>query len=498
MNDVNIFVPQESSAAESSSLFAGLSVQDTITPSQTASMATNLLTTSTVSSRPSESTTNISSANTSIFAPQTSASVTSNQPMASVSRVSSNTTYQPTSSSSSSGILQPQLTTSVTSNQSTPAASGPILGATSNHPPSSTPLQPKPATSYNNTNKAYQPPPVASSNTLETKNASAGSTKNPPITEPPPPYPGDHKYAAATARFRTGSQQPTSVQSMKPNLNQKTTGSTMHSNINSGMQSPPTTIPSNFRSDTRQPQSNLLQSAQPVVSPQITSSTGTQLLTQSHTTFGTNMLQPQIIGSTGMQSSAHNPTIGTNVLQPQVAGSTGMQPSAHNPTTLGANILQPQIAGSTRMQPSAHNPTIGTNILQPQQSNMLMSTTQPISTVVMPQMTGTTNVQPSFSNFTQLPTSYPQQIQGAPKQGAANFVDPRAHGSAVLMPQKTSMAPTPSAGTSHGDNFGTMNTASNGLFQQPLITAPPAQQGTGYMNMMSPGANPFSDINNLL
>ena len=174
-----------------------------------------------------------------------------------------------------------------------------------------------------------------------------------------------------------------------------------------------------------------------------------------------------------------------------------MQPSAHN-STIGTNVLQPQVAGSTHMQPSAHNPTMGTNILQPQQPNMLMSTTQPISTVVMPQMTGTTNVQPSFSNFTQLPTSYPQQIQGAPKQGAANFVDPRAHGGAVLMPQKTFMAPTPSAGTSHGGNFGTMNTASNGLFQQPLITAPPAQQGTGYMNMMSPGANPFSDINNLL
>ena len=407
------------------------------------------------------------------------------------------------------------MTTSVTRSQPIAAASGPTLGAASMQPSSSTPLQPKPATSsYNNTSTAYQPPPIANSNTLQPNKAPAVNAKNPPVTEPPPPYPGDEKYAAATARFRTESQQPALIPSVNPNLNQKTTGSTLHSNVNSSVQSVPSTVPSSFRTDTLQPQPSLLQSARPVVNP---GSTGIQPSTHSPTAFGTsmlqpqiagtqpsavnptlgtNILQPQIAGSSGTQPSAINPTMGTNILQPQIGSSTGMQPSAHKP--MGRNILQPQVAGSTGMQPSTHNPiTFGANILQPQQPNVLMSSTQPASTVAMPQATGTANVQPSFNNFTQLPTSHQQQAYGAPVQGAGNFGGPTAKGGTVLVPQKTSVAPTPSTGTSYGGNIGTMNMASNGPFQQPLIAGPPAQQGTSY-NMMSPGANPFSDINDLL
>ena len=415
--------------------------------------------------------------------------------MASVTRVPSNTTYQPISSSSSR-ILQPQVTTSVTRSQPISAASGPTLGAASTQLSSSTPLQPKPATSlYNNTSTAYQPPPVVNSNTLQPNKAPVVNAKNPPVTEPPPPYPGDEKYAAATARFRTASQQPALVPSVKPNLSQRTAGSTLHSNINSSTQSPPSAVPSSFRTDTLQPQPSLLQSAQPAVNPQMSGSTGVQPSTRSPTSFATSMLKPQIAGSTGTQTSSLNPTMGTNILQPQAAGFTGMQPSSHNPN-MGTNILQPQ---NTGMQLSSHNPTsFGANILQPRQPNVLMSTTQPASTVAMPQATGTANIQPSFNNVTQLPMSHPQQMYGAPMQAASNFGNPTAQSGTVLVPQKASMAPTPSAGTSYAGNIGTMNTTSNGLFQQPLIAGPPAQQGTSYGNMMSPGANPFSDINDLL
>lgn len=381
LDGVNIFTPvqpQASSAATGSSLFAGLSVKDTISPTQTTAVSSNLSMASTTLSQLSESTTKVSNLD--------AGTLSYNQPvMASISAPSN-------TSSSSYGILQPQVTTSVMHNQPMP---------------SSIPLQPKPAmSSYSTT---YQPPPIVPSNSsiLQPNKSPAVTTSVPSITEAPPPYPGHEKHSTVTSSFETGTQQLTLMRS------------------------------SHLRTGMLQPQPSVLQPARPVVSPQNA-----------------------------------GPTVNSNM------GSTAVQPPAHNPTVFGANMLQPQ------------------------QPNVLMST-QPASTVMKPQIAGTGNITPSVATSAQLPTSNPLQMQGAhniPMQAPGNVVDPRAHSSTILLPQKTTVTSAP-AGTPYGGNIGTINMAAGTsvLFQQPLIASPPvAETLQGSQYIMSPGANPFSDINDLL
>lgn len=200
--------------------------------------------------------------------------------------------------------------------------------------------------------------------------------------------------------------------------------------------------------------------------------------------YRTETQQPSVqppTNNTGVPSSFR-----TDVLQPQLAQST--QPAV-SPQFTGSAMSSTMSSGGT--QPPAGNPNaFGTSVLQPQQSNILMSA-QPVSTFVRPQ---TSNI---HGNFAQQPVSSPLQMQGSPRMpghNTSNVVDPRAHSSTVLLPQK----PMTSAGMPYGTNTASVGTT--GLFQQPLIAAPPTtqahNQGTSYR--MSSGANPFSDINDLL
>ena len=395
--------PQASSAAAvGSSLFAGLSVKDN---NETKSVPSHLIT----SSRPSENTINVN-VNKGFPLPQPPALVSHNQPMANVSRAPSNAFYQPTSSAS---VMQ---------NQPVSTTSEPILSATvtTAQLPSSALLQPQPS-SYNNSSSSYQPPPIVNSNILQPNTKPVVGANIP--SEAPPPYAGHNQYSAVTSDFRTGTQQATLMPSMNPTINQT---NTMHGITSASVLSTASNIPSHFRTDTLQPQPNMLQSTQPTVKP--------------------------------------SSTVNSNMR------SVSMHQSANNPPAFGTEILQPSVLGST----------------------------QPVA---KPQLIGTGNLLSSVGTSTHMATSSPLHMQGVPTQGTGNTIDPRTHSNTVLLPQKTSMVSTP-AGISYRGDTGTMNAASaatSGLFQQPLIAAPPvAQKSEGTRYRMSPGANPFSDINDLL
>ena len=372
LSDVNVaspVQPQATSTAAGSSLFAGLSVKDNISPTPAASVPSNLTMTSTTSSKPPGSMTNVSNMNTGILLPQ-SASVIQNQPMTSVSRaLSSNTTYQP----STSGILQPQ-----TQSQPISAANVPMLNAMSTHLPNSTMLQPQPMTSYNNTiteptqsGRSYQPPPIVqpSSTVLQPNNVPAAKTISPSMTEAPPPYPGHEKYSTTASNFRTGTQQPTLMPSPKSIVTHQ-----MRDSSHLSAQSPASTanVPSSFNTNMLQPQPpNVLQSAQQAMNSQGASSLnnmssgGMQPQGSYRTGFGTNMLQPQ------------QPIMSSPVVKPQIAGTGNIQPSVTNFTDLSiSNPMQMYGAPRVPMQGAAHvvdprghsNATAG--VLLPQHSSI--------------------------------------------------------------------------------------------------------------------------------
>ena len=144
-----------------------------------------------------------------------------------------------------------------------------------------------------------------------------------------------------------------------------------------------------------------------------------------------------------------------------------------------------------------HLTAFGPNVLRPQQSDMLMST----QSALKPQSARTVNSETSASNFTNLSISHALQMQGAPPGVApiqsASIIEPRGHTSAtgVLFPQQPSVPFTTASMPYSGMNTGT----ATGLFQQPLIAAPPAvQPSQDSQYKMASGANPFSDINDLL
>ena len=167
-------------------------------------------------------------------------------------------------------------------------------------------------------------------------------------------------------------------------------------------------------------------------------------------------------------------------------------------------VMQPastQIAGTVNSNINHlqvnHLTAFGPNVLQPQQSNMLMLT----QTAIKPQTARTVNSETSASNFTNLSISHALQMQRAPPGVApiqsASIIEPRGHTSAtgVLFPQQPSVPFTTTSMPYSGMNTGT----ATGLFQQPLIAAPPAvQPSQDSQYKMASGANPFSDINDLL
>ena len=96
-------------------------------------------------------------------------------------------------------------------------------------------------------------------------------------------------------------------------------------------------------------------------------------------------------------------------------------------------------------------------MLQPQQPNMLPSA-QAVSAVVNPHISEMGNIQSSslVSSFTDLSTSNPMQMHGAPRvtmQGSGHVADPRGQSSAtagVLLSQHPSMVSSMPAGLPQG------------------------------------------------
>ena len=187
--------------------------------------------------------------------------------------------------------------------------------------------------------------------------------------------------------------------------------------------------------------------------------------------------------------TASNFRMGTQQMMPspivphQMSGSSqgAMLSSANVPSSFSTNVLQPQAPNV--LQPQGSYPRI--NMLQPQQPNI----------------SGTGN---TVSSFTDLSTSNPMQMRGAPRvtmQGSGHVIDPRGHNNVtggVSLPQHPSMVSSTPVGLPQGGHTGMNVAATTGLFQQPLIAAPSAATSQGSRYKMAPGVNPFSDINDLL
>jgi len=200
-------------------------------------------------------------------------------------------------------------------------------------------------------------------------------------------------------------------------------------------------------------------------------------------------LNQQFIGSTlSGNSSMQSPT--TSVIASSNFRLQPQQPDLMQSAQLG---MKPQTAGSTmsgnmssNIQSPANIPTA--NMLQPQ---TILTPIQPVSTAVKPQIA-------SVGNFTHSSNSIQMQTVPVPTMpthpATGNVVDQSGiHSSAMLLPQKTSVA------MQYG-HTGTNTLGGLGLSQKPLIAATPpvAQTSQGTPYIMSPGANPFSDINDLL
>ena len=215
--------------------------------------------------------------------------------------------------------------------------------------------------------------------------------------------------------------------------------------------------------------------------------------------------QPSLIPSP--KPALNQQMIGSNHMNIRPPSNAFLKPQQHNvlQATQPTNAQITSNMNNSIGHLQVNHPTgLGPNVLQPQRSNALMSA-QP---AVKPQTAKTANIETSAaSNFTNLSISHALQMQGAspgvsPIQSASNTVEPRSHTSTsgVLLSQQPPVLLTPASMPYGGMNTGnsTGKAAGIGLFQQPLIATPVVHTFQGNQYEMASGANPFSDINDLL